>query len=410
MQELVENSEESEEDLIENLQFQKDQLETRSQASKQSKDDVHRHKPSTAPPNKKIKLTDQENKVKDILEGNPQLTKLTENCLRLSSLASDQSYDVTLDKEGCKCTCPAKQRWQKKKNCKHILAACILLGIRKDGMGQFLYAAERKSMAKCLSLYNGQIDEERKRLFLSKFMANKILKPGGQTKEKSVNKPKEDSAQSSKVKQPSKLNLDESISTYQEAKRILDEHGSEFRWTVDVNQSGKRSCPNHLPNEPNNVKKIAVGQRALVGEYLHIWMKKAGTPMIVREKKYFHDQCINDFKARTLHEDYVNLRPPKVIEIEDTVDRQFVEKFIKEIKVVHPLLTFKDTKGKELLIGQDGKLRKREPQPGLAELRETITDDGVLDIEESEDEYCPSSHSTTSDFSSPVKKKPKNQK
>ena len=79
-------------------------------------------------------------------------------------------------------------------------------------------------------------------------------------------KPAKDSISSSKVKPTSKLNLNESINTYREAKEKLDEHASEFRWTVDINQSGKRMCPNHFPTENNSDKKIAVGQRAMIGE------------------------------------------------------------------------------------------------------------------------------------------------
>ena len=137
---------------------------------------------------------------------------------------------------------------------------------------------------------------------------------------------------------------------------------------------------------------------------------KAGTPVIVREQKYFHYECINDFKSRTLHQDYVNLRPPQVVEIGENSDKQFIENFIKEMNLMHPLLTFKDTRGNELLIGQNGKLRKKDPQPGLAELRDRIDDEGNFDIEDLDlEEYFPSSHSTSSDvsFSSPVKKKPK---
>lgn len=402
--EIDDSFEETEEDEIANFQFQKDQLELRGCASKQSKAEIHRHKPPKEAPSKKIKMTDEEKRILDILEGNPQISKVSNNCLRLSSLATDKVYDVTLAKEGCNCTCLAKQRWKRNQNCKHIVAVAILLGIKKDGeMKAFLKSSERKSIEHCLSLFDGEIDEERKHLFLTEFKSDRDLKTH-------VDKPAQDSSKSSKVRTPAKLNLNESISTYQEAKQKLDEHASEFNWTLDVNKDARRQCPNHLPLETQDNKKIAVGERAIVGEYLHIWMKKTGIPIIVKETKYFHENCITEFKARILHEDYVNLRPPKNIEIVDTSNNQFVEKFIKDMNIMYPLMTFQDSTGNELRIGENGMLKKQIAQPGLAELRAQIKDGELdLDIEDSEDEYFPSSHSTTSDvsFTSPVKKKTK---
>ena len=426
--EINESWEDEEEDEIVNLEFQKDNLEKRSQASKQSRAEEHRHKPPNDPPSKKTKLTDQEKKVIAILEGNPQMTRVSNNSFEFSSLASDKTYLVKIEAEKCSCNCDAKQRWKKNINCKHIISTLILLGVKKEGIKEKIYASERKQIPHCLSLFNGQVDDERKNTFVTKFKSSRDLRPDKKNETKKNKKIQDRPAEEphtsqgtsvmgvrtklpkqTKPKPLSNLVLDQSISSYQEAKKTLDEHGSEYKWSIEINQSPKRQCPNHYANDKFTDKKIGVGQRAVVGEYLHLWMRKAGAkPMIIQERKYFHENCINDFKARTLSAEYVNLRPPRVIEIEDKFDNQFVEKLIREMNLIHPLVTFKDLTGQEIRIGQNGKLRRGEPQPGLAELRQKIDDNGDLVLEESEDEYNPPSTSTSDlSFSSPVKKKPK---
>ena len=116
-----EGSEEGSEqdDPIKNLEFQKEQLNLRTKASKQSTNEKNKHKPPKRQ-DRKEKVTDQEMRVLDILKGNPVLSKVSANKFEISSLASSNQYEVTIDAK-CDCTCVAKKRWHRNKNCKHIL-------------------------------------------------------------------------------------------------------------------------------------------------------------------------------------------------------------------------------------------------------------------------------------------------
>ena len=444
-----EGSEEGSEqdDPIKNLEFQKEQLNLRTKASKQSTNEKNKHKPPKRQ-DRKEKVTDQEMRVLDILKGNPVLSKVSANKFEISSLASSNQYEVTIDAK-CDCTCVAKKRWHRNKNCKHILATCVLLGIRKEGLKEFINASERKTIAKQISQFNGNTDENRA-LFLQTFMASRTLGSGepkkgrkkktedkenqesGEPKKGRIKNTEDKESQESgepkkgrkkkaedslsknsaikqnqqKPRQPSTKFLDTSVETYQQAKDLLIQKNKQYRWTVDLNKDSRRLCPNHDPGAPAEEKKIPVGKSSLVAEYLHIVKtKQKSNFFLFKETKYFHEHCVTSFTARCLHADYVNLKPPESIEVDKDFDEQELKNLIKKMNSLHPLLTFLDSNGKEVRIKNDGSLSRKEPQPGLAELRQRINEDGSFNLEDSESDYMPSSANTS--FSSPAKKKPR---
>ena len=403
-----------EEDPIANLEFQKEQLSLRTKATKQSTNEKHKHKPPKIQ-DKKEKITDEEKRVLDILNGNPVLSKVSAKKFQISSLASDNQYEVTIDKK-CDCSCLAKKKWNRNKNCKHILAVAVLLGIRKEGLQQFINAEERKSMIKQTSKFNGNTDENRA-LFLKTFMEKRTsgeTKTGRQKTDGSLNRDLPSSSGTKqnptkeKPKQPSTKFLDVSVDSYHKAKDILIQKKEQYRWRVDVNMDSRRLCPNHDPGDPCEEKKVAVGKINLVAEYWHIIKtKQKANFSIHKETKYFHVNCVASLTARCLHEDYVNLRPPESIEVDKDFSTEDLTNIIMRLNSLYPQVTILDINGKEIRVKKDGTLSRRDPQPGLKELRQRMDEDGNFSLEDSASEYAPSNSNSDTSVSSPVKKKPR---
>ena len=244
----------------------------------------------------KEKLTSDDQRLKEFLQDKPTLDYVTGLHFLIQS-EHGEVHDINLKK--LECDCRAKLN-RPNVNCKHLVGAIILLGIRTSGLKRLIYAQEKKDLLALERQLQNEDHSNRsqwadwintnKDTFLQQF------------------EPKDDAAPlNCRLSDPRTLLVKEH-SSFNEAKNYIN--SEEVFWRVIKAPRKGYKCPNHAKEDEE--QSISKGQIVFEANCNKL-TKKNGTegPWIhQKHKRLLHANCITTVNANSKPLAFLNIKLP----------------------------------------------------------------------------------------------------